>query len=1127
MKLSFWFAVVLVSLACSTAADVVSLPDQIADTDGDVTTIDGRTVFEVQDVNDKDLEFVPSDGQGVDAFNPEECQPGEGCFLDKCLGNSDCLSGWCVNHLGEGVCSKSCQEDCPAGWTCSQVGTGPDIVYICVSDHANLCRPCTDSDDCQGPGGTEDSCVDYGSGMGFCGGHCNPLNKVSACPEGFACQAGVTTEGIETAQCVAAAGLCPCSKKAVTLGLWTGCLVQNEWGECSGKMVCEEAGLSECDAAVPGEEACNGIDDNCDGQVDEATCDDDNACTTDSCTGEGGCLFEPLTGANCDDSDACTITDHCDEGTCVGSLIACNDNNPCTDDSCDGLSGCLFETNHATCDDGNACTVGDSCLDGDCAGTSVGCECETDQDCAAYEDANACNGTLICVQKGVQFECVIDPLTVVECSPPTGKNANCLAAKCKAVDGSCETVPANNSFACEDGNKCTFGETCLDGLCQGMSPLNCNDGDPCTGDACHPEEGCVHEFNSAPCDDDNMCTFADFCQGGECLPGEPFDCDDANLCTDDICNPLKGCLHTNNTQACDDQDPCTLQDKCSGGSCVGTAPKDCDDDNLCTDDLCIPLAGCSHENNGNLCDDGDKCSVGDSCVAGSCISGETLSCNDGNPCTEDLCDPGLGCYHNSNLSDCNDFNPCTTDDQCSNGKCIGTGSIDCDDAKPCTKDICLPDGGCQHENIDIACTDGNPCTLNDWCKDGACQPGLEFDCNDGEPCTDDVCNDQGACVHTPNDGDCDDGNPCTAGDHCAAGACKPDLMTDCEDDNVCTTDSCHPVDGCIHALNTVACDDGDPCTAGDKCALGICGAGATVDCADANPCTVDSCVDGKCSHAPQDGACDDNNPCTENDICSAGLCVGTSLTVCEDDNVCTDDYCLPLQGCQHDPIAGSCSDEDACTLDDQCQAGACVGGAEPNCDDSNVCTTDSCDSNLGCIHAHDDGADCDDSNACTQTDKCNAGSCVGSNPLGCDDGNVCTTDTCDTGQGCLHTNDNGKSCDDGNPATSNDLCQDGVCKGTTGGSCGPKLSKDPQQVKAGWTLCYVPQNPPANIANAACSTLFSSAGKTYGCWHGHSTYPHQDNNNMIANACKSGVQHSTKYSSWGGSDHILTVCIKN
>ena len=100
------------------------------------------------------------------------CAPGEGCFLDPCTGNGDCLSGWCVEHMGETVCSQTCYEECPPGWECVQAGVGADLVYVCVSNHANLCRPCSQSSDCQGTVGVEDVCVDYGAEGNFCGGAC-------------------------------------------------------------------------------------------------------------------------------------------------------------------------------------------------------------------------------------------------------------------------------------------------------------------------------------------------------------------------------------------------------------------------------------------------------------------------------------------------------------------------------------------------------------------------------------------------------------------------------------------------------------------------------------------------------------------------------------------------------------------------------------------------------------------------------------------------------------------------------------------------------------------------------------------------------------------------------------------
>ena len=50
-----------------------------------------------------------------------ECQPGDGCLLDPCTDNDQCLSGFCLEHLGEGACTVSCIEECPPGWHCQEL----------------------------------------------------------------------------------------------------------------------------------------------------------------------------------------------------------------------------------------------------------------------------------------------------------------------------------------------------------------------------------------------------------------------------------------------------------------------------------------------------------------------------------------------------------------------------------------------------------------------------------------------------------------------------------------------------------------------------------------------------------------------------------------------------------------------------------------------------------------------------------------------------------------------------------------------------------------------------------------------------------------------------------------------
>ena len=156
------------------------------------------------------------------------------------------------------------------------------------------------------------------------------------------------------------------------------------------------------------------------------------------------------------------------------------------------------------------------------------------------------------------------------------------------------------------------------------STTACDDGDPCTVTAtCDGMGNCpATGFTTAPCDDHNACTTGDTCNGaGTCVGGPPPNCDDKNVCTTDSCNPASGCVHTNNTAPCNDGNACTTHDTCSGGRCIGGPPPDCDDRNVCTDDRCDPRVGCQHGYNTAPCDDGDPTTEPDVCSAGQCMGG--------------------------------------------------------------------------------------------------------------------------------------------------------------------------------------------------------------------------------------------------------------------------------------------------------------------------------------------------------------------------------------------------------------------------------------------------------------------------------------------------------------------------
>lgn len=133
---------------------------------------------------------------------------------------------------------------------------------------------------------------------------------------------------------------------------------------CVGGTDCNDADPDINAAAIEGPAAVGSCTDGKDNDCDLTTDGADAGCASgDECN-------DPT---DCDDDDACT-TETCVAGACGHVAVVCDDSNGCTDDSCVSLTGCIYANNTAACDDGLYCTDPDACSGGSCTGATRDCK---------------------------------------------------------------------------------------------------------------------------------------------------------------------------------------------------------------------------------------------------------------------------------------------------------------------------------------------------------------------------------------------------------------------------------------------------------------------------------------------------------------------------------------------------------------------------------------------------------------------------------------------------------------------------------------------------------------------------------------------------------------------------------
>ena len=449
-------------------------------TTGEETTDTGTDDTGTDDTgtDDTGTDDTGTDDTGTDDTGTDDTGGPFDCAVDgevgcPCEVSADCDSNVCL--IEDGVCSDSCSagDDCPDGMDCVPSGSdGTSVpVQICAPKSAKLCQPCTKDADCAAVGedpALPSGCVEYPGAGAFCAVNCF---ETFACPAGYTCQAKTTIDGVEAAMCVRTEGLCQCNKLSIKLALTSACEVTNALGSCGGIRTCTLAGLTECDAAAPEAEVCDGVDNDCNGLTDDGLCDDGIDCTVDECIKDSGKCESTPDNSQCAQNLDCTTTT-CDvaEGCkTVTDEAICEDGDQCTTTVCDPEVGCQTTPVDEPCDDGSECTVNDTCVAGKCEGA-----------------APQCNDS--------------DPCTADSCEPAVG----------------CVNAPVQG--ACDDGNKCTTADTCVNGDCVGTLEV-CDDGKPCTYDVCDSVIGCTFtELGDGTfCDDGDNCTASDNCLGGVCV----------------------------------------------------------------------------------------------------------------------------------------------------------------------------------------------------------------------------------------------------------------------------------------------------------------------------------------------------------------------------------------------------------------------------------------------------------------------------------------------------------------------------------------------------------------------------------------------------------------------------------
>ncbi len=476
----------------------------------------------------------------------------------------------------------------------------------------------------------------------------------------------------------------------------------------------------------------------------------------------------------------------------------------CHEWTCDSAGTCKDSVtpDSVSCDDGDDCTTSETCSAGTCQGGTNLCPCAPGSVASCWgalglSEKDLCAGTPVCEaytegQKHLR-RCALNPATVVTC--PATNDSTCSKNTCAPADGKCHMAAVKPGTPCDDGIQCTKGDVCSDGKCVvGI--------DTCW---CTPEKGVAKCYGGAP--GQVNVNPSDKCQAAVvCVPttdsvtqqvdyscklaAAAVTCSAAHdtVCLKNSCDPTQGICtlkdpNAGKTKLCDDGDPCTANDVCKAGACVGGVK-------ICS---CQKDSDCAGKEDGNQCNGTLACDKS----TGTCVDkpGSKIDCPDtgAGVCITDYCDPKTGACK---VGPSEQFKTQTLLKEVYDGPgfvklvVVGTYTVFV---------------GVKSQYV--GCTDGDACTAGDECEGGSCKPGTQSIC---------------ACAKDADCANVDDGDVCTGTLMCTKGACVANPATvppPCKGPvaGTCLTSVCNAKSGqCETKANTVGCDDGNPCTA-DSC----------------------------------------------------------------------------------------------------------------------------------------------------------------------------------------------------------------------------------------------------------------------------------------------------------------------